>query len=70
MAWYGNSKQHAEAGRLGGRAQGKRNNPGNFANDVEKARRAGRKGGAISTKKSPISQPQQVQIEDMSFVRQ
>jgi hypothetical protein len=32
----------AEAGRLGGRSQGKENNPGNFANDPEKAREAGR----------------------------
>jgi general stress protein YciG len=64
MAWYGNSKAHATAGSLGGKAQGRFSNPGNFANDVEKARRAGRKGGAISTKKSPVT------IEDMSFVRQ
>ena len=46
MAWYGNPKGHAEAGRKGGKSQGKRSNPGNFANDVEKARRAGRKGGS------------------------
>jgi len=45
MAWYGNSKGHAESGRKGGKAQGKRNNPGNFANDRKKAARAGRKGG-------------------------
>ena len=48
MAWFGNSKAHAEAGRKGGKAQGKRNNPGNFANDREKAKRAGRKGGSVS----------------------
>ena len=48
MAWYGDSKGHAEAGRKGGKAQGKRNNPGNFANDREKARRAGKKGGSVS----------------------
>lgn len=29
----------------GGQSQGKANNPGNFANDREKARAAGRKGG-------------------------
>lgn len=29
----------------GGRSQGKENNPGNFANDPERARQAGRKGG-------------------------
>jgi general stress protein YciG len=46
MAWYGNSQGHAKAGRLGGKSQGKTNNPGNFANDPQKARRAGRKGGS------------------------
>jgi len=29
----------------GGKSQGKSNNPGNFANDIEKARIAGKKGG-------------------------
>lgn len=29
----------------GGKSQGKENNPGNFANDPERARAAGRKGG-------------------------
>jgi general stress protein YciG len=48
MAWFGDSKGHAEAGRKGGKSQGKRNNPGNFANDREKAKRAGRKGGSAS----------------------
>jgi len=52
MAWYGDSKGHAEAGRKGGKAQGKRNNPGNFANDREKAKRAGRKGGSASNSDS------------------
>jgi|GEM_PF-2229142 len=51
MAWYGDSKGHAEAGRKGGKAQGKRNNPGNFANDREKAKRAGRKGGSASNER-------------------
>ncbi len=46
MAWYGDSKAHAEAGQKGGKAQGKRNNPGNFANDLKKASRAGRIGGS------------------------
>jgi uncharacterized protein len=46
MAWFGNSDGHARAGRKGGKAQGKKNNPGNFANDPEKAKRAGRKGGS------------------------
>lgn len=31
--------------RLGGQSQGQENNPGNFANDPEKASRAGQKGG-------------------------
>ncbi|MBX4191940.1 stress-induced protein [Candidatus Parcubacteria bacterium] len=37
-------KQRAIASK-GGRSQGKENNPGNFANDREKASEAGRKGG-------------------------
>ncbi len=45
MAWFGNSEAHARAGRLGGKAQGKRNNPSNWANDREGAARAGKKGG-------------------------
>lgn len=32
----------------GGQSQGQENNPGNFANDKEKARRAGQKGGSQS----------------------
>lgn len=31
---------------LGGKSQGAQNNPGNFANDRAKAKRAGRKGGS------------------------
>ena len=46
MAWFGDSDGHARAGRKGGKAQGKKVNPGNFANDREKARRAGKKGGS------------------------
>ncbi len=34
-----------EIASKGGHAQGRDNNPGNFANDREKAREAGRKGG-------------------------
>ena len=34
-----------EIASKGGQSQGKENNPGNFANDREKARLAGRKGG-------------------------
>ncbi len=34
-----------EIARKGGRSQGKENNPGNFANNPERAAEAGRKGG-------------------------
>ena len=34
-----------EIASKGGQSQGRENNPGNFANDREKARQAGRKGG-------------------------
>jgi general stress protein YciG len=34
-----------EIASKGGHSQGRDNNPGNFANDREKAREAGRKGG-------------------------
>lgn len=37
-------RQRAIASK-GGQSQGKANNPGNFANDRQKAREAGRKGG-------------------------
>lgn len=50
MAWHGNSKAHAAAGRLGGLKQGKHNNPANFANDIKKAKRAGKIGGAKGKK--------------------
>lgn len=38
-------EQQREIASKGGHSQGKENNPGNFANDREKAREAGRKGG-------------------------
>ena len=38
---------------MGGQAQGKANNPGNFANDREKAAAAGRKGGRSPGRKAP-----------------
>jgi len=42
----GNSEQHRKAGQAGGRAQGKENNPGNFANrSHEDVVDAARKGG-------------------------
>ena len=50
MAWYGDPKGHALAGQKGGKMQGKKNNPGNFANDKAKASRAGRIGGKAGGK--------------------
>jgi hypothetical protein len=38
--------QQREIASKGGKSQGKENNPGNFANDPEKARRAGKAGGS------------------------
>lgn len=35
-----------EIASKGGRSQGRENNPGNFANNPERARTAGRKGGS------------------------
>jgi general stress protein YciG len=37
-----------EIASMGGRSQGKHNNPGNFARDKDKAKRAGRAGGSVS----------------------
>lgn len=45
---FGNRSDTEEQARKGGQAQGKENNPGNFANDREKAVEAGRKGGEHS----------------------
>ncbi len=39
-------EKQREIARKGGHSQGKENNPGNFANDRDKAREAGRKGGS------------------------
>ena len=39
------SDKQREIASKGGHSQGKENNPGNFANDREKASEAGRKGG-------------------------
>ncbi len=39
-------EKQREIARKGGQSQGKENNPGNFANDREKASEAGRKGGS------------------------
>ncbi len=38
-------EKQREIASKGGKSQGKENNPGNFANNPEKAREAGRKGG-------------------------
>ena len=38
-------EQRREIASLGGKSQGRQNNPGNFANDRQKAVEAGRKGG-------------------------
>lgn len=54
MAWFGNSKAHAEAGRLGGKNQGKHNNPANWANNKKSAAKAGRKGGLVGKKSNEI----------------
>jgi general stress protein YciG len=40
--------EQREIASKGGQSQGKENNPGNFANDREKASEAGRKGGQAS----------------------
>jgi general stress protein YciG len=39
-------EKRREIASKGGKSQGKENNPGNFANDPEKARRAGSEGGS------------------------
>ncbi|RJQ35851.1 stress-induced protein [Candidatus Parcubacteria bacterium] len=41
-------EKQREIASKGGRSQGKENNPGNFANDRQKAVEAGRKGGQAS----------------------
>jgi general stress protein YciG len=47
------AERRREAASKGGRAQGKRNNPGNFAHDPQRAVKAGAKGGkAKRTNKS------------------
>jgi len=39
-------ERRREIAANGGRSQGRYNNPGNFANNIDRARDAGRKGGA------------------------
>lgn len=41
-------EKQREIASKGGQAQGKENNPANFANDKEKAKEAGKKGGQQS----------------------
>jgi general stress protein YciG len=48
------SMSTSEAGRKGGRSQGKENNPGNFANDREKARRAGQAGARAEPREAKV----------------
>lgn len=43
-------EKRREVAAKGGRAQGKRTNPGNFANNRERAAKAGAKGGKVSKK--------------------
>lgn len=43
-----------EIASLGGRSQGRKNNPGNFANDPDKAKRAGQEGGTKSRRTSVV----------------
>lgn len=38
-------ERRREIAIMGGKAQGKHNNPGNFANDVARAKRSGKRGG-------------------------
>jgi len=46
------AERRREIAAKGGRSQGKRNNPGNFANNREKAAAAGRIGGQRSNRRS------------------
>jgi general stress protein YciG len=39
-----------EIAKKGGHSQGKANNPGNFANNPDRAREAGRRGGSARSK--------------------
>lgn len=42
------AEKQREIASKGGQSQGRENNPGNFANDRERASEAGRKGGSSS----------------------
>lgn len=43
-------QRRSEIASMGGKAQGKDINPGNFANDIERAKINGRKGGLAKRK--------------------
>jgi general stress protein YciG len=45
MKEEGREEELSEIATKGGHSQGKENNPGNFANDPDKAQRAGQEGG-------------------------
>ncbi|HEX5455981.1 MAG TPA: KGG domain-containing protein [Candidatus Saccharimonadales bacterium] len=49
---FGKRSDTEEQASKGGQSQGKDTNPGNFANDREKARKAGQKGGSQSSRSS------------------
>lgn len=52
-----NGERQREIASMGGRAQGARNNPGNFANNRERAIAAGRKGGISSQRGKQQHEP-------------
>ena len=69
QGWHGDVAGHAKAGELGGKAtarvkgsafyeqigaMGGKVSPGNFKNDPERAREAGRKGGLARRKPRPV----------------
>ena len=49
-------EQRREIASLGGKSQGRQNNPGNFANDRQKAVEAGRKGGRSQGTRDDINE--------------
>lgn len=55
------SEKQREIASKGGQSQGKENNPGNFANNRQKASEAGRKGGQASGSASNRGQSDQAQ---------
>lgn len=49
---FGNRTDTEEQASKGGKSQGKGSNPGNFANDREKAAEAGRRGGQARSQRT------------------